>query len=183
MNSCKSPSKYLSLEFLKELQVDHYISKGGIEYESSEVNDLILEKQESAAMKLLNEMNDYLEEQEIEEIPFPKDEDFHVVLIELLPLKSTFNNLIRKVKSMVQRKKTSIYMKTERNGKEIVYTCKPGRKMVSEEARRQKVCVTMCPKFLAIAKRSGIGLSKFLKILTDQYVKRKGVNYDPSGPD
>lgn len=43
----KSPSKHLSLEFLRELQDSYYMSIGGIEYDPFETDQLIAEKENS----------------------------------------------------------------------------------------------------------------------------------------
>jgi hypothetical protein len=40
----RSPSKFLSVQFLMTLKKNHYISQRGKEYSEAEVNDLLMEK-------------------------------------------------------------------------------------------------------------------------------------------
>ena len=44
MSAPKTPSKFLSLEFLRELQKNYYLSPCGKEYNEFEVDRLIIEK-------------------------------------------------------------------------------------------------------------------------------------------
>jgi len=89
-----SPSKFLSLDFLIELQNWDYISAGGKEYVPSEVDALILAKEETLFEKNADsDFADYFDnysEDTIEEIPFPTDSDlpevvsFEIPVVEIL---------------------------------------------------------------------------------------------------
>lgn len=112
---CKSPSKFLSLAFLKEVQATHYMSDGGINYEAAEVDQLIVEKEEKAAEALVLEF-DVSDFEEI--IPAPTDEDMMIevepVIIPASMLNRLFNSVAfaaRKVWRMVTAKHEAVKAK------------------------------------------------------------------------
>lgn len=91
---CKSPSKFLSLAFLKEVQATHYMSEGGINYEAAEVDALIIEKEEKASEALVLEF-DVSDFEEI--IPAPTDEDMAIEVEAVIIPASTLNRLFNSV--------------------------------------------------------------------------------------
>lgn len=80
--STKTPSKFLSLAFLKACRENYYKSEGGIEYDPQEVDLLIADKEEKEALKALKEEEAYwielsdADEEEDNMIPFPTDADY-----------------------------------------------------------------------------------------------------------
>ena len=57
----KSPSKYISLQLLREIQTDNYIGKTGQEYVAEELQTLIWKKESENDQKMVEK---FLKEQE-----------------------------------------------------------------------------------------------------------------------
>ena len=92
MAGCKSPSKFLSLAFLKEVQAHYYMSAGGINYEAFEVDMLIIEKEEKIATEEV-----WTDEDFADVIPFPVDADFAAVEQDEIIPSSILNRLFNKL--------------------------------------------------------------------------------------
>lgn len=159
MNSCKNPSKYCSLSFLKDLQNSYYISETGCDYEASEVDALVNEKEEARSEAILVEYEAYfVEEIEQEEIPFPTDEDFTTEIIELVV------KIGKKIMKRIKRRAAKLSELQIRMEEERAH--KANRK----KFRKARITITLDAVFMDYAKEHK-SVSHFIQQCVNEHIQ------------